>query len=130
MKPEARSRTALSVTQSKAKMYEYNVPLEDHIRLPDDPAKLFSLTIGMLGDLAAGINDGGATEDEIQTLRESLPFSARFFDAYIESHLSLENEMYVRLLGSAAYYLCDFPGSSNILAERITDQALNLNAYG
>lgn len=130
MKPEARSRIALSVTQSKAKMYEYNVPLEEHIRLPDDPAKLFPLTIGMLGDLAARISDGGATDEEIQTLRESLPFSARFFDAYIEARLSPDNEMYVRLLGSAAYYLCDLPGSSNILAERIANQGINLGAYG
>lgn len=130
MKPEARSQIALSVTQSKAKMYEYNVPLVDHIRLPDDPAKLFPLTIGMLGDIAARINDGNATDEEIQDLRKSIPFSARFFDAYIEARLSPENEIYVRLLGSTAYYLCDLPGSSNILAERTSKQTLNLGAFG
>jgi len=130
MKPEARSRIALSVTQSKAKMYEYNVPLEEHIKLPDDPAKLFSLTIGMLGDIAARINDENATDVEIQELRENLPFSARFFDAYIEARLNPENEMYVRLLCCAAYYLCDLPGSSNILAERMSNQTLNLGVFG
>ncbi len=130
MKPESKSRTALSVTQSKAKMYEYSVPLEEHIKLPDDPAKLFPLTIGMLGDLAARMNDGDFTEEEIQELLNSLPFSARFFDAYNEARLSPENEMYIRLLGSAAYYLCNLPGSSNILAERMNNQALNLNIFG
>ena len=51
MKPEARSRTVFSITQSKAKMYEYNVPLDEHITLRGNPAQLFSLTIGILGDL-------------------------------------------------------------------------------
>jgi len=83
----------------------------------------------MLGDLAAKINDGDATE-EIPELRSSLPFSARFFDAFIEARLSPENDLYVRLLGSAAYYLCDLPGSSNILAERISKQTINLGTFG
>ena len=130
MKPESRSRTALSVTQSKAKMYEYNVPLEDHIDLKADPSRLFPLTIGMLGDLAAKINDGDATEEEILELRSSIPFSARFFDAFIEARLSPENDLYVRLLGSTAYYLCNLPGSSNILAERISKQTINLGTFG
>ncbi|HEY9711156.1 MAG TPA: DEAD/DEAH box helicase, partial [Oculatellaceae cyanobacterium] len=130
MKPEARSQTAFSITQSKAKMYEYNVPLEEHITLRGNPAQLFPLTIGILGDLSARINDGNATYEEIQDLRNNLPFSARFFDAYIEAQLSQADEMYVRLLGSAAYYLCDLPGSSNILAERMNNQTLNLGIFG
>ena len=131
MKPETKSRVALSVTQSKAKMYEFAVPLEDHIELKADPAGLFPLTIGILGDIAARINDGDAGEGgEIQALRESLPFSARFFDAFIETRLSQENNPYVRLLGSAAYYLCDSPGSSNVLAERIDFHSLNVDGLG
>ena len=92
-------------------MYEYNVPLDERIRLPDDPAKLFPLTIGMLGDLAVRINNGNASEEEIQTVRESLPFSARFFDAYIQTRLNQGVDAYLYLLGSAAYYLCKFPRS-------------------
>lgn len=111
-------------------MYEYSVPLEDHIELKADPSRLFPLTIGILGDLAARINDGDAAEEEILELRSSLPFSARFFDAFIESRLSPENNLYILVLGSAAYYLCDLPGSSNILAEQMNNQTLNLGIFG
>jgi hypothetical protein len=57
MKPETRSQRLLSITQSKAKMYEYNVPLEDHIEIPagTNPDRLFPLSIGMLGDIASRI---------------------------------------------------------------------------
>jgi POLQ-like helicase len=130
MKPEARSQIVLSVTQSKAKMYEYNVPLEEHIRLTDDPAKLFRLTIGILGDLSVAINSGNATNEYILEMRDSLRFSAQFFNAFIESHLGLENELFISLLGSTAYYLCDLPGSSNILAERLKNPSVNIGLYG
>ena len=111
-------------------MYEYNVPLADHIAVPVDPARLFSLTIGLLGDLAAEINNGTATEEEVQELRDSLPFSARFFDAYVETRLNQEINAYVQLLGSAAYYLCNLPGSSNVLAKRISNDVLDLESFG
>ena len=130
MKPEARSHTVLSITQSKAKMFEYNVPLEEHIRLPGDPSKLFPLTIGILGDLSVRINSGLATDEEIQDLRDSLPFSARFFDAYIDAQINRQNDLFVRLLGAAAYYLCELPGSSNILAARMNNLTLNLGMFG
>ena len=130
MKPEEKSYLTLSVTQSKAKMYEYNVPLEDHIAIPSDPARLFILTIGLLGDLAARINDGTATEQEFSELQSNLPFSARFFDTYVKTKLNQEIDSYVLLLGSAAYYLCDMPGSSNVLAQRISNNDLDLGAFG
>lgn len=130
MKPESRSRVALSVTQSKAKMYEYNVPLEEHIVLRADPTALFPLTIGILGDIAARINDGDATIEEIHALRESLPFSARFFDAFIETKLNVNGDPYIRLLGSAAYFLCDLPGNSKLLAKAMGNDVLILDAFG
>lgn len=79
MKPDIQSRRVLSITQSKAKMYEYNVPLDEHIDLTADPTRnptrLFPLTIGMLGDIAAKINAGETAIDDIQELRDSLPYS-------------------------------------------------------
>ena len=56
MKPEDNSFRLLSITRSKAKMYEYGIPEEHHIQIFRDPARLFPLTIGILGDLAAQIN--------------------------------------------------------------------------
>ena len=55
MKPETGSRTLLSITRAKAKMYEYGVPEEDHIEIRIDPMRLLPLSIGQLGDLAASI---------------------------------------------------------------------------
>jgi hypothetical protein len=53
MKPEQRSQTLLGITRSKAKMFEYDVPSRYHIKVPQDPARLFTLSIGLLGELAA-----------------------------------------------------------------------------
>lgn len=130
MKPESRSQLTLSFTQSTAKMYEYNVPLRDPDQQDPIPERLFPLTIGILGDITARINDGNATIEEIQDLRKSLPFSARFFDAFIETKINNESNPYIRLLGSAAYFLCDFPGNSKLLAKAIGNGIPNLDTFG
>lgn len=130
MKPESQSRYVLKIAQSKAKMYEFNVPMDQHIRIQVDPANLFPLSIGLLGDLAASLNNGNVAHDEILELRRSLPFSARFFDTYIETRLNPNLDSYVRLLGAAAYYLCEMPGSSDVLAKRISNETLDVGGFG
>jgi POLQ-like helicase len=127
MKPENRSQTLLSITRSKAKMYEYSVPEEDHIKIPVDPARLFTLTIGLLGDLAAYINSEDINEDRLKDLKENLVFSAYFFDSYLHSRLKEELDPYVLLLGSASYYLSDLPGSSLILVNRLDQETYDLD---
>jgi hypothetical protein len=57
MRPEAGALRMLSTTRAKAKMFEFRVPLEDHIELPRNPDILFSLAVGILGDAAAAIAD-------------------------------------------------------------------------
>lgn len=52
MKSETKSLQLLGVTRSKAKMHEYRVPKDHHIKITRNPARLFSLSIGILGDLA------------------------------------------------------------------------------
>jgi hypothetical protein len=42
MRPERSAKHILSITRAKAKMYEYAVPLEDHINLTTNPNVLFS----------------------------------------------------------------------------------------
>ena len=63
MKPERLSKRILGITNSKAKMYEYHVPEEYHIAVPHDPAILFTLTIGMLGEYASQISNIEADQD-------------------------------------------------------------------
>jgi len=130
MRPEQKSRLLFGVTRSKAKMLEYGVPEEHHIKITQDPAKLFTLSIGLLGDLAAGINREELQPDALAELRNNLLFSARFFDAYVQSKLNETLDPYLVLLGSASYYLCDLPGSASVLAKRIGGDCPDLGGDG
>ncbi len=130
MRPERRSQLLLAVTRSKAKMFEYGVPEEHHIKIPQDPAKLLTLAIGLLGDLAARTNSEDVEESYLNELRENLQFSARFFDAYLQSRLKEELNPYLLLLGAASYYLCDLPGSSLVLAKHIGKDCPDLDCLG
>lgn len=130
MRPEKKSQLLLGVTRSKAKMLEYGVPQEHHIKITQDPAQLFTLSIGLLGDLAAAINREEPNSDSIAELRANLLFSARFFDSYLQSKLNDTLDPYLVLLGAASYYLCDLPGSSSILAKRIDRGCPDLDGDG
>ena len=127
MRPEQKSQLLLGVTRSKAKMLEYGVPEEHHIKITQDPAKLFTLSIGLLGDLAAAINREGPDPDSLAELKTNLLFSARFFDSYLQSKLNETLDPYLVLLGSASYYLCDLPGSASVLAKRIDGDCPDLD---
>ncbi len=81
MKPESTSTKLLSITRAKAKMYEFDVPADYHIRIADNPARLLTLAVGLLGDIAAEINSDNHNSDRLNELKETLRFSAYFFDA-------------------------------------------------
>lgn len=130
MKPESTSKKLLSITRAKAKMYEFDVPAEYHIRIADNPARLLTLAVGLLGDIAAEINSDNENSDRLNELKENLKFSAYFFDAYRQSRLNLELDPYLLILGATAYYLCDLPGSASVLAERLGENALDLDCLG
>ena len=130
MRPEKKSQLLLGVTRSKAKMIEYGVPEEHHIKIIQDPAKLFTITIGLLGDLAAAINREEPDPDSLAELKANQLFSARFFDSYLQSKLNETLDPYLVLLGSASYYLCDLPGSASVLAKRIDGDCPDLEGDG
>ena len=116
MRPEQAATKALSITRSKAKMYEFDVPLEDHIALTTNPSILFSLAIGLLGDAAAAI---AASDERRTTTSDALRFAAIYFDAYVQTQL---NEVLVPAFGvlaAAAYYLSESPGNSLVLMKRL-----------
>ena len=127
MKPKKKSQTVLKITQSQAKMFEYSVPPEAHIELKGDPAELFSLTIGMLGDTAARINRTEVSPDDESN---NLEFSARFFNAYLEGKFRDDTYAYLLLLASACFYLSHVPGSSIVLARKVSADTLDLEGYG
>ncbi|KTD54819.1 ski2-like helicase [Legionella sainthelensi] len=130
MRPEQKSKQLLSITRSKSKMLEYSIPEEHHIRIPQDPFKLFTLSIGLLGDLASSINREKSDSPILSELRENLLFSTHFFDSYLQSKLNETLDPYFALLGSASYYLCNLPGSALLLANRLNEQTLDLDAEG
>jgi POLQ-like helicase len=118
VKPEAESRRIFAITRAKGKMYEFGVEEADHLRVPANvtPEELLLLTVGILGDVAASVNDG--IEDEVRAATD-VQFAASFFDALMASalHEGMTDELQV--LASAAYYLADRPGSSLVMARRI-----------
>ena len=130
MRPEFNSTNLLSITRAKAKMFEYDVAPQFHIKIPRDPSRLLILTVGLLGDLAAQINSEQAERARIDDLKNNLRFAAYFFDAYCQSKLNKDLDPYLLLLGSASYYLCDLPGSSRVLVEHIADECPDLDCAG
>jgi POLQ-like helicase len=132
MRPEQASLSLLGMTRSKAKMYEYGIPPEHHINITRNPAQLFTLTIGLLGDVSAASGRGtGWLDTEKQKERQqNLMFAARFFDAYLQARFEPEMDAYLLLLASSAFYLCDLPGTAAILAKRIPLPLPDLEAEG
>ena len=127
MKPDSGSNKFLAITRAKAKMYEYFVPENFHINLPDDPARLFILSIGILGDLSARYS----REEKISpSVTKNLLFSAHFFDSYLQSRLENNLDSYLLILGATSYYLCDIPGSASVLSRKIDYSNLDLNCDG
>ena len=125
MKPRERSNTLLGVTRSKAKMYEYSVPLEDHIAIARNPAHLFPVSIALLGDVAADLCRREVNENVLKENTKDLRFSAQFFDSYIQTQLNHDFDQHFFLLAAAAYYLCELPGSATALLARMRGDMLN-----
>lgn len=122
MKLEAPSKKMLAITKSKAKMYEFAIDEASHIALPVDPRKLLVTSIGILGDLSAieAREEQQVVEtDEHEELKSELISVGQYFDALIQSRLADEMTIYLKVIGSAAYYLANMPGSSIVLAKSL-----------
>lgn len=123
MKPEFKSRRLFGITRSKGKMYELGLPEDFHIEIPEgrDPHQLFLLTVGALGDAAAAYCEADDLDAPLpRSTAEGLEFAASFFDAFLASRFSTELARDTTLLAAAAYYLARRPGSSLVLARRLT----------
>lgn len=123
------SKDLLGKTRSEAKMYEYDVPLGNRIHIDKEKIKdLFILTIALLGDYSAKFcNNDNNEKDSLNELKDNLVFSAQFFDAYLNAKLQDENRDYYIIMGSAAYYLCDYMGSAKVLSNKLIPNELNLD---
>src|SRR5688572_1900422 len=105
MKHEFNSRRLFGITRSKGKMFEFRIPIDSHISVPENsnPDQLFVLTVGTLGDVAAKISTADDSSSTISSFEiDELGFSASFFDAYIESKFSEELNPQITLLAASA----------------------------
>ncbi|GKW47364.1 DEAD/DEAH box helicase [Planococcus sp. NCCP-2050] len=57
-------------------------------------------------------------------------FAAQFFDSYINSNLDSDLDTYLLILGASSYYLCDLPGSSSVLAKKLSVHEIDLDCEG
>lgn len=129
LKPYENSKELLGMTRAEAKMYEYSVPEENRIHINKEKIKdLFILTIALLGDYAANFYKEVDTENQLIDLKNNLVFSAQFFDAYLNAKLQDIDKDYYIIMGSSAYYLCDYMGSAKVLSDKINLNDINLNA--
>lgn len=128
---ENNSKYLLKKLRAKAKMYEYNVALDLHIEVEKEAPNLLLIAIGAIGDITAEV----LRKKNIDNLKNSesrisLEFSSKFFDSFLQTKFDENSEDYYLLLGSVAYYLCDFVGSSKVLVKKIDINKLDLGVRG
>lgn len=126
MKPEFNSRRLFGITRSKGKMYELEVPEEFHIEISkdNDPEQLLILTVGILGDAASYLCDNVSNKLP-EDLVNNLLFSASYFDAFIQSRLNIDIDLEMLLIASSTYYLAGRPGSSLVIARKLSSYSTN-----
>lgn len=125
MKPEKRANNYLSITRSKAKMFEFNIPESEHLETDVNFIDLLDLTIGIIGDYTSNYDFTSRNANTSEFL-----FSAKYFDALINIRnleIAEESHDYLTLLGAVAYYLSDNIGSSKVLIKYL-NTTFNLNA--
>lgn len=120
MKPDQESLTRLAITSAKAKMFEFSVPDDIHIKVREPLDELLLLTVGQLGDLAAAINRE-EPESVIADLVADLRFGAQYFEdlELSRENPSLSNDLL--LFSAAANYLCGMPGNTKVLSAAMSD---------
>lgn len=140
MRPEATALTILSTARARAKMHEFRVAPADFNALPRDPAMLFSLAIGILGDVAAAVADtleGAAIAPAVLPLplgwaeldedpQVVLRFASIFFDAYLNAQLDDDLTTEFSLLCAAAYYIAGNVGSATVIVRHMAAPDLDL----
>ena len=126
------SKYLLKKTQAKARMFEYDVPLDDHIAVEEEAVKLLLIAIGSLNEVSSAVIKSGEVGQVMinQKLVSDLHFSATFFDSLVTSTIGpSEDYNYFYLLGAASYYFCDYVGSSRVMLSFV-DEQINVGGGG
>lgn len=110
--------------RSKAKMIEFDIPLENHISISEDSHKSFLVALAIVADSARKYFEDYINHNHFDPhLKNQLHHAAEFFDALILSELGNADEYrdYIAILGATAYYLGDYNGSSSVMLSYISD---------
>lgn len=121
---ENTSKYYLKKIRAKAKMYEYGVPDDIHIKVEEQANDLILLCIGIVGDIADEICEMKELPINLSSEnKEKLYFASKFFDAYFQSKLDLNMNPYHILMGSVTYYFCNMNGSSKVMMTTMPKQS-------
>lgn len=128
---ERKSEYLLKETRLKAKMYEYDVPLEQHTIIEDNVNELLLITIGVTGSAANEILDKKNTHRIVSDESKiELKFSSQYFDSLFHSKIEVDYDDYILLLGAVSYYFCDYIGSSKVIAGSVSYVKLDIGGSG
>lgn len=121
MELESNSLRLLAITRARGKIREFRVAEEYYPVIPaaDEPESLLLTAVGILGDAAAHYieRDESGSDDMVES---RLGLCAKYFDALLESELAPEIERELVLLAGVSYFLAGRPGSSAVMARRLT----------
>ena len=134
MKPEKESLKTLQYTQSVAKTIEFEVPqqIRERIeaRFSHRPEDIFDIVITLLGEISDIYRNPDSTKNDIRNGEEKLRFCAEFLDNFKNTGRISSLDNYCLLIGAAAYYLSNLPGSSQVLIKAINYDLLNIDGDG
>ncbi|EKD8217472.1 DEAD/DEAH box helicase [Listeria innocua] len=126
---EENSKSYLKKVQAKSKMFEYDVPIEDHIQVEYMAHELIILAIATIGDSSNFIWDNRHTDSASslsKELYENLNFTSIYFDSLLTSEIGKASyNDYFGLLGAVSFYLSDALGSTKVMINKI-DWAMDL----
>lgn len=112
------------LVRSKAKMIEFDIPLESHIPISEDAQKSFLGALAIVADTARKYFEDYINHKSFDSqLKNQLHNAAEYFDALLVSGLgnSSDYQDYIAILGTTAYYLGDYNGSSRVMINYISD---------
>ena len=112
------------LVRSKEKMIEFDIPLESHISISEEAQKLFLGALAIVADTARKYFEDYINHKIFDSqLKNQLHNVAEYFDALLVSGLgnSAEYQDYIAILGTTAYYLGDYNGSSRVMVNYISD---------
>lgn len=114
-------------------MFEYGVPLEEHIQVEYMAQELIILAIATIGDASNFIWDNrnvGTSLSLNDELIENLNFTSIYFNSLITSKIGESNyNDYFGILGAISFYLSDSLGSTKVMLNKI-DWSMDLEVNG